>query len=336
MLEHSRSLKKYLPWGITVIVSFAAGTALGAGMLILQPTTTPSHNGEGEIREGNSSYPLINPLLECDLGSDRLGVNHPKPKREDVTAVIEKAKQEKQIASASVYYRDLNNGPWMGIDEREKFLPASLLKVPIMMYFYKQAEQNPSLLDRMVMLEGNVTPTEQHFNPRETVKPGTPYRVGDLVERSIRHSDNGAAEALVSIATPFFLDKLLDTLHVSYVADAEGDFITVRDYATFFRVLFNASYLNDEWSNAALDLLTRVEFNQGIPAGLPPSIPVAHKFGEAFRDDTKEKQLHDCGIVYLPNQPYVLCIMTRGTDLDVQAGVIAKISQVVFETVSQP
>jgi hypothetical protein len=56
--------------------------------------------------------------------------------------------------------------------------------------------------------------------------------------------------------------------------------IRVKDYATFFRVLFNSSYLNKKNSEWVLELLSTTEFNSGIVAGLSPDIQVAHKFGE--------------------------------------------------------
>jgi hypothetical protein len=40
----------------------------------------------------------------------------------------------------------------------------------------------------------------------------------------------------------------------------------VIDYASFFRVLFNASYLNRKDSEKALALLTKVAFRDGLIA----------------------------------------------------------------------
>ncbi|MDO8560151.1 MAG: serine hydrolase [bacterium] len=56
--------------------------------------------------------------------------------------------------------------------------------------------------------------------------------------------------------------------------------MSVKDYASFFRILYNASYLNREQSERALGLMTKTRFRDGIIAGVPAGRPVAHKFGE--------------------------------------------------------
>jgi hypothetical protein len=87
-------------------------------------------------------------------------------------------------------------------------------------------------------------------------------------------------------------------------------------------------------SEKALELLTREDFPQGIAAGIPKGIPLAAKFGE-FEEETgkKEKQLHEFGIVYHPKGPYILGIMTKGSDFTLQANVISAISALVYQEV---
>jgi hypothetical protein len=71
-------------------------------------------------------------------------------------------------------------------------------------------------------------------------------------------------------------------------------------------------------------------FTQGIVAGVPAGTRVSHKFGE-FSAGTNLKQLHDCGIVYKPAHPYILCVMTQGNDFNNLAATIAKISKTVWD-----
>ena len=111
------------------------------------------------------------------------------------------------------------------------------------------------------------------------------------------------------------------------------NFMSVYEYSRFFRILYNSSYLNNENSNKALEILSRVDFKSGLVAGTPANITVAHKFGE--RENGDEKQLHDCGIVYHPENPYLICIMTRGKDFDKLSEVIAELSKITYEEVSK-
>ena len=78
-----------------------------------------------------------------------------------------------------------------------------------------------------------------------------------------------------------------------------------------------------------LEILKRQHFNDGIPAGLPPGTPVAHKTGTITRIH------HDASIVYGP-KPYVLVLLVRGIeDQKVSASLMAQISKVVWEEVAR-
>jgi hypothetical protein len=112
-----------------------------------------------------------------------------------------------------------------------------------------------------------------------------------------------------------------------------GDVLNTHEYATFYRVLYNASYLNKDDSNKILELLSQTDFKYGISSGVPENIPISHKFGE--HSDANYKQLHDCGIIYYPKNPYILCVMTRGSNFDDLKDVIRTISKSVYEHVDK-
>jgi hypothetical protein len=107
-----------------------------------------------------------------------------------------------------------------------------------------------------------------------------------------------------------------------------GNRVTAHGYSGFFRILFNAAYLNKEMSEKALELLSHEDFPRGMVAGVPPGVVVASKFGEKV--DVGDVQLHEFGIVYHRKGPYILGVMTRGRDLARQAEVIRKVSALVY------
>ncbi|MBP6989161.1 serine hydrolase [Candidatus Shapirobacteria bacterium] len=83
-------------------------------------------------------------------------------------------------------------------------------------------------------------------------------------------------------------------------------------------------------------LLSQVEYQNALVRGVNnPQIIISHKFGERTFEATSERQLHDCGIVYYPEKPYLVCIMTRGQDFSKLSSAIAKLSQVIYESVSK-
>ena len=104
--------------------------------------------------------------------------------------------------------------------------------------------------------------------------------------------------------------------------------------STFFRILFNASFLSREMSEKALQLLTMQDYPQGLAAGVPQGVEIAAKYGENVRGPNNEiKQLHEFGIVYHPAHPYIIGIMTRGHDFGVQSGIIREISRMIYAEV---
>lgn len=79
-------------------------------------------------------------------------------------------------------------------------------------------------------------------------------------------------------------------------------------------------------SEKALEILMRCDFKNGMSAGLPNSVPVAHKFGE-FGLPNRDHELHEMGIMYLRDKPYLLTIMTTGKKVENLAPAIAKLTQ---------
>lgn len=88
-------------------------------------------------------------------------------------------------------------------------------------------------------------------------------------------------------------------------------------------------------SEKALKYLAQSDFKAGLVAGVALNIPVAHKFGEyiLLHGNSEIKQLHDCGIIYYPQSPYLLCIMSCANSFEFLDETIRDISRAVFEEV---
>jgi len=180
----------------------------------------------------------------------------------------------------------------------------------LMVHLGYKAEKNPEILKQNItnQIETNGV-SIQNIKPTETMAPDQNYTIEDLINRMIIYSDNDAYNDLTkNIDGNEILQTYKDLdIDISQIfTNPNGNILTVRDYASFFRILYNASYLNKDMSEKALNLLSQTEYKQGLVAGVPNKIQVAHKFGERIYKDTNEVQLHDCGIVYLPQKPYLL------------------------------
>lgn len=290
--------------------------------------------GLREMREVGEPYEFVNPLLECQ-GSEKYISRELAGFREKVEGIVEEEIGKGKATEISVYFRDLNNGPWFGVNEDQVFLPGSLLKVPLMMGILKMEETAPAILKRKVAFDQPAPAVyTQYIKPLAELEFGKSYTVEDLIYRMIVYSDNMAAHLLSLIDEGRMVEEIFRDLNVP-VPDANKEYQTnVVEYASFFRILFNASYLTAERSNEALKLLIGSQFKEGLVAGVPPNIPVAHKFGERT-DESGQKQFHDCGIVYYPEYPYLLCVMAKGEDYGGLVSAIRDISRLAYEEVDR-
>ena len=119
----------------------------------------------------------------------------------------------------------------------------------------------------------------------------------------IAFSDNEAKNMILENLDTETLDKIYSDLGIDIPGlRSPDDFMTVKEYSSFFRILYNATYLNKKMSEKALEYLSHSNFSKGLLGKLPADVVVAHKFGERGLADSNTKQLHDCGIIYNSNQ----------------------------------
>lgn len=287
----------------------------------------------GELRD-SGQYKYISPLLACSEVPALLP-REVKDAETAVRAIIDEQTESGVLSEAAVYFRDLNNGPWFGINEETTFVPGSLLKVPMMMAYLKQLENDPTIAMKDIAYEQKLSGAVQNVAVTHPLVIGERYRPDTLLEKMIIESDNESAYLLYNLVNASGVAEVYTELGlVAPLAGRDYD-IKVRDYSTFFRILYNATYLSPASSERALALLTRSDFDRGIAAGVPKDIPVANKFGEREYTNSELVQLHDCGIVYASQRPYILCIMTRGKSIDSLANVARDISATVYKRIGK-
>lgn len=275
---------------------------------------------------------LTNPLLACgDI--DNLTVGEMERLKNSVQQIVERRTKSGDVRHVSVYVRDLNNGPWFGLNEKDFFYPASLLKVPLLLAAFRAEEDNPGFLDRAVKFEKPLLPTTQLFPPAEQIQQGKTYSLRELLRRAIIFSDNEATALLAVYVGEKYALKIFSDFGIERPKPDEDYQMRVRTYASFFRVLYNASYLSRAHSEEALAILSEVDFEDGLKNSVPKHVIVAHKFGEREGGISKnDYQLHDCGIVYAES-PYLICVMAQGKSTDGMVATIAEIAKKVYNAI---
>ncbi len=289
------------------------------------------------LREKINDYTFINPIIGFDTAEN----DNSKQFRDlsmQINSYIEDRVKKGRATAISAYVRDLNTGDWMGINEDEKYAPASLFKVFMMVAYLRLAEEDPGILGRELFYDGVTDLNElAHYTPSTSLDGNRSYPINELIRRMIIQSGNNSHALLANNLGEERLVNLLTDLGLPYPkSEEEIDFMSARSYSFIFRVLYNATYLSRAMSERALELLSETEFDLGLVAGVPSGTTVAHKFGERwFLDDPKKpKELHDCGIVYYPEKPYFICVMTKGTNFVYLENTIKEISRMAYSNVN--
>lgn len=325
-------LKRLLPSIVLFLVGF------GAGAWALSVFAAPKQDDTGvelisaRLREGSGQY--TNPLLMCDVDDETTSKRY-LPLETSLQQEVMKAKIQ-GIDTASVYFRDLRDSSTLLINGEERFLPASLNKVPLMITAYSYAAKDPMFLSRKFVYHAQADANAvQMIKPKETLKTFSEYSVENALEMMIVHSDNASYDALTKLID---YQDYLQHFRILKIPTDNEEGINAKEYSYFLRVLYNSTLLSREMSEKSLELLSKSDYDKGIKAGVPGDIRVAHKFGVSGGVDANgkavDRQLHDCGIVYMPKHPYLLCIMTKSSsELAVIEHFIAGISKKVYEEV---
>jgi len=281
-------------------------------------------------------YTLINPT-RCDE-EERFSNPEYESTRIAVETFIQKQKAA-GLTEASVSFRDLRNGPSFLVDSGTGFYAMSLFKLPILFRFLKDAENDPNLLNQVITVSVDKSEVNQNFPMNETLMNGQDYSIRDILRRMTIYSDNNSRTALLS----YYEEKhpgtelIISTLEELGIVDSKNfddqRLISLRSVTSLFRILYNSSFLRQDMSQLALDWMTESTYDTGLAKPIPESIAVANKFG--LLNTAELKQLHDCGIIYYPDHPYSMCIMTSGASLEVLEQTISGISDIVYQEVNR-
>jgi beta-lactamase class A len=271
--------------------------------------------------------------LDTEHQKNILSIGERKALQSKIQDYINAEKKKGDLVEAGVYFRDLNGGPIFGVNDSAKFFPASLLKVPLAIWFYHEASTT-DFLSQEIEFTGPKGIQKVYFPPAHSVEIGHIYSLEDLLRLMLQESDNDATAILGSMTDITKTDSVYSDLGIEKIKDYNTYTTDVHTYGAFFRVLYFVGYLDREKSNHVLELLAGTSFKQGLAAGVPDTVKISHKFGE--KDNVSGiHQLHDCGIIYYEKGPYLLCVMTQGSDYNKQATFIQTVSKDVYDAVSK-
>lgn len=205
----------------------------------------------------------------------------------------------------SVEIRFLENDFSWGFNEKKQLTAASLIKLPVAAAFYHQVESGKLDSDQVYLLkeEDKVGGAGSLFYQPS----GTEITLGEMVRLSLSQSDNTAFKILRKTLG----DNLINSLMIQWQmikTDLEENLTSAEEIGSFFHQLYQGKIVGEEFKEKILDHLTKTVFEDRIPAGVPEGIRVAHKVG------TEAGVVSDGGIIYLPENPFILVILSQETD----------------------
>lgn len=258
---------------------------------------------------------------------------------------------ESGAETVAVAFRDLQTGRELLVNGRVSFHAASTMKVPVMLEVYREAREGALRLDEGIAVknefksiaDGSAFSVSPEDDSEQALyrKVGGTETVRELLRLMITESSNLATNILVERVTPARVMELLKRLGARDMKVLRGvedgkafergmnNTTTARDLLTLLRALAEGRAVSAEASREMVEVLAAQKFNEGIPAGVPARVRVAHKTGSITKIE------HDAGIVYPPGRkPYVLVVLVRGISDGARAHkLIADISRAVYEDV---
>lgn len=236
--------------------------------------------------------------------------------------------------TVGVYFEYLPSGISIGVNDRNELAIASLFKTPLVMAIYRQIEKGVLKKDDII------TMTEEHINKGFgdlwTRGVGTTLTIEELINIVLVESDNTASQMLRSKISEDDIEKVFESLDINTESNGKALVISPKSYSSILRSLYLSSYLERDFSNEILDILTKTNYNDKIVAGVPEDIKVAHKIGIWDIDSTNGGGIiyNDCGIFYPPERPYLLCVMVK-TDEKKAQEYMNRLSRMVYSYVTK-
>lgn len=234
-----------------------------------------------------------------------------------------------QADRVALAFHDLATGQEILIDADVPFHPASTIKLCVMVALYYEVAAGFFTLDSPLLIknefasiaDGSAFSLSADDDSEQTLygRIGEPETLREINRLMIVQSSNLATNLLIDLLSAEKITARMQEMGVSGLKVLRGpednrayalgmnNVATARGLMLLLRQLAEGRVITREASHDMVAVLLGQKYNEGIPAGLPEDVLVAHKTG------WNDHLYHDAALVFPPGRaPYVVVLMTRG------------------------
>jgi beta-lactamase class A len=209
---------------------------------------------------------------------------------------------------------DLTSGDKFLLRADDAFPQASSIKIAVLVELYRQAQEGKLKLTDMYTVQQ--TDLVQDSDIMGGLTPGvTKITLRDLATMMVAVSDNSATNVLIDRVGMDAVNAEMDTLGLPHTrlrrkmmdlkAASEGreNVSTPQEMMKLLQAVYSGKVLNKPMTDDFFKMLSTHK-DSWIPRDLPDGLQSANKPGalEGVRNDS--------GVVFVPNRPFVICVMT--------------------------
>lgn len=230
----------------------------------------------------------------------------------------------------AVVIKNLKTGVTYSRNEHDVYSAGSLYKLWVMATVYRKIQQGTIKADEVVT--SDIAALNEKYKiateAAELTEGTVTFTISSAVKQMITISHNYAALMLTKRVGIAAIDSFLKdhAFHESSIVTQNSTpLTTAHDIALFFEKLYIGELGNRETTAAMMEHLKGQERKNKLAKYLPEGTVMAHKTGEI------DYFTHDAGIVLLPENEYIIVVLSQSDFPLGAAERIALVSQAVYE-----
>jgi beta-lactamase class A len=237
-------------------------------------------------------------------------------------------------ATYGVVVFDPSSGETVELNADQRFLAASLTKLPVLLTLYRGAALGEvDLEDEISMLPSDI----QAYGTGVLYKRPVGYTMTlrECAEFMIKESDNTAWVMLNRYLGRSYIEAELYRIGARSTAYWIPNTTTPNDVFLMLKTIADPSYTSPELSAEMLDIMTDTSFEDRLPRPLPEGARVAHKIG-SFGDT-----FSDAGVVFpegsqSSRDAYFIVVIAGDTTEQTARSAIQSISLATYRSFAAP